>query len=104
MLLLLPCLSSLYLFFFVLSGFVCSSVRQGFEGVEAILKESAGAYCVGDEVTMADLFLVPQVYNANRFGVDMSKFPIISRINDALSDLPEFKEAHPSAQPDAVAP
>ena len=56
---------------------------------------------VGDSITMADLCLVPQVYNANRFKVDMSQFPIISRIV-ALSLNDAFKRAHPSAQPDAM--
>ena len=49
----------------------------------------------------ADLFLVPQVYNANRFGVDMTKYPTIARIDEALSEIPAFKKAHPSVQPDA---
>ena len=51
---------------------------------------------------MADLCLVPQVYNANRFKVDMSQFPIISRIDKVLSLNDAFKRAHPNAQPDAV--
>lgn len=49
---------------------------------------------------MADLCLVPQVYNANRFKVDMSQFPVISRIHDTLAQVDAFKEAHPSRQPD----
>lgn len=76
-------------------------IDLGFQALERALKESAGKYCVGDRVTCADLFLVPQVYNANRFKVDMSKFPTIARIDKALSELPAFKKAHPSVQPDA---
>lgn len=76
-------------------------IDLGFQALERALKESAGKYCVGDRVTCADLFLVPQVYNANRFKVDMSKYPIIARIDKALSELPAFKKAHPSVQPDA---
>ena len=52
-------------------------------------------------MTIADLFLVPQVYNANRFKVDMSQFPNISRINENLSKLEAFQKAHPDQQPDA---
>jgi maleylacetoacetate isomerase len=75
-------------------------IQRGFVAVEAMFEKCAGKYCFGDNVTLADVCLVPQVYNAKRFEVDMSQFPIISRIDAALSDLPEFKKAHPSRQPD----
>ncbi|KAF9323995.1 Glutathione S-transferase zeta-1 [Linnemannia elongata] len=68
-----------------------------------MLQKTAGVYAFGDSITMADLALVPQVYNGVRFGVDMSAFPIISRVNATLSDLPEFKAAHPSQQIDCPA-
>ena len=55
---------------------------------------------MGDTITIADLCLVPQVYNASRFKVDMSPFPTIARINAALEEVPEFVEAHFSCQPD----
>lgn len=76
-------------------------ITAGFEALELLLARTAGKCCVGDEVTMADLFLAPQVYNAIRFGVDMSKFPIIQRVNDHLATLPAFIESDPSKQPDA---
>lgn len=75
-------------------------INKGFCNLEKILERTSGKYCVGDEITMADLCLVPQVYNANRFKVDMSQFPVISRINDDLSKLEAFKASHPSKQPD----
>lgn len=68
---------------------------------ETLLKESRGKYCVGDQVTLADAFLIPQCYNADRFEVDLKQFPIISEIRASLEELEEFKKAHPSAQPDA---
>ena len=74
---------------------------MGFTALEARLRKSAGKYCVGDEVTMADVWLVPQVYNAKRWNVDMSKFPIISRVNDACAQLDAFKAADAAACPDA---
>jgi len=49
-----------------------------------------------------DLFLVPQVYNAKRFGVEMSSFPRISEVAARLEAIEEFKAAHPSMQPDAA--
>lgn len=75
-------------------------IEYGFTSLEQLLSKTSGKYCVGDEVTMVDLCLVPQVYNAGRFGVNMTNFPIISRINTALSNLEAFKIAHPSQQPD----
>jgi len=75
-------------------------IDKGFVALEKVLEETSGTRCVGDEVTLADCCLVPQVYNAKRFSVDMSKFPIISRIYDSLEQLEQFKAAHPSNQPD----
>ncbi|XP_030641779.1 maleylacetoacetate isomerase isoform X3 [Chanos chanos] len=75
-------------------------ITKGFEALEPILKQTAGTYCVGDEISMADICLVPQVYNAERFKVDLSKFPTIKRLNETLLKLEEFKVSHPSCQPD----
>ncbi|KAM4899392.1 maleylacetoacetate isomerase isoform 3-T3 [Sylvia borin] len=55
------------------------------------------------QVSMADLCLVPQVANAERFKVDMRPYPIITRINKALLELEAFKISHPSRQPDTPA-
>ncbi|XP_014105537.1 PREDICTED: maleylacetoacetate isomerase isoform X2 [Pseudopodoces humilis] len=71
--------------------------------LEQILQQTAGRYCVGDEVSMADLCLVPQVANAERFKVDMGPYPTITRINKALLELEAFKISHPSRQPDTPA-
>lgn len=76
-------------------------IDSGFSSLEKMLEKTAGKYCFGDEITMADLFLVPQVYNANRFKVEMSKFPNIVRINNELETIAAFKSAHPDQQPDA---
>ncbi len=76
-------------------------IERGFAALEKELQKTAGRYCVGDTVTLADAYLDPQVYNANRFKVDMKKFPVISRVTAALAELPAFKKAQPSSQPDA---
>ena len=76
-------------------------IEDGFKALEQVLSTTAGTYCVGNDITMADLCLVPQEYNANRFKVDMTQFPIITRINQTLSALAPFVAAHPDAQPDA---
>jgi maleylacetoacetate isomerase len=76
-------------------------IDAGFEALEAVLEKTAGVYCIGDSLTMADCCLVPQVYNARRFKLDMSKFPVISRIEAALVKLAPFERAKPGAMPDA---
>ncbi|XP_041875725.1 maleylacetoacetate isomerase isoform X3 [Corvus kubaryi] len=78
-------------------------IASGFQALEQILQHTAGRYCVGDEVSMADLCLVPQVANAERFKVDMGPYPTITRINKALLELEAFKVSHPSRQPDTPA-
>jgi maleylpyruvate isomerase len=62
---------------------------------------SAGPLCHGYLPTIADCFLVPQVFNAQRQGVDISVYPNIARINAACVEIPAFVAAHPSNQPDA---
>ncbi|KAM8948527.1 maleylacetoacetate isomerase [Lycaon pictus] len=76
------------------------AISSGFEALEQILQGTAGKYCVGDEVTMADLCLVPQVANAERFEVDLTPYPAISRINKTLLALEAFQVSHPCRQPD----
>ncbi|CAG8703740.1 14361_t:CDS:2 [Dentiscutata heterogama] len=78
-------------------------IVQGFAGVEKQLAKTSGKYCVGDEVTLADVVLLPQVYNSNRFGIDMTKFPLIQRIANDLYELDAFKKAHPQNQIDCPA-
>lgn len=78
-------------------------IASGFQALEQVLQQTAGRYCVGDEVSMADLCLVPQVANAERFNVDLGPYPTITRINKALLELEAFKVSHPSRQPDTPA-
>lgn len=75
-------------------------IERGFSSLEEELRSISGTCCFGDTITIADLCLVPQVFNAVRFGVDMTKYPIISRIHEFLSSLQEFQSTHPSKQPD----
>ena len=78
-------------------------VQEGFAALEAQLADSAalGRFCHGNSPTIADCLLVPQVFNAVRFNIDMTPYPVIVRIDAALRELPAFAAAHPSAQPDA---
>ncbi|XP_017384043.1 maleylacetoacetate isomerase isoform X5 [Cebus imitator] len=77
-----------------------NAITSGFNALEQILQSTAGKYCVGDEVTMADLCLVPQVANAERFKVDFTPYPTISCINKRLLALEAFQVSHPCRQPD----
>jgi len=78
-------------------------IKRGFIAVEAWLSGPAsGIYCHGDQPTLADCFLVPQVYNAERFSCDLDPYPNIRRIVEQCRTLPEFKTAAPENQPDAV--
>lgn len=75
-------------------------INSGFRALEEKLSTSAGKYCVGDEVSMADCCLLPQVFNARKSQVDMRPYPIISRIEGELEVIPAFIAAHPTNQPD----
>jgi len=75
---------------------------RGLGALEAAVQPTAGRYCVGDAVTMADVCLVPQLYAARRFGADLSRCATLLRIEAACAELPAFQAAHPDRQPDAV--
>lgn len=79
-------------------------VTKGFTAFEARLTQEAatGTFCHGDKPTLADVFLVPQMFNAERFNCDLSAFPTLVRIADRCRELPEFEKAAPAAQTDAV--
>ena len=76
-------------------------ITKGFDSLEQRLAATAGKYCVGDEISMADCCLIPQIYNARRFDVDMSKYPIVLRIEQALKEVKAFQDAEPEKMPDA---
>lgn len=78
-------------------------IETGFDALEAMLvgNPGTGAFCEGDAPSMADICLVPQVYNARRFGMDMAKYPTLARIDAACRDLNAFRDAAPEAQVDA---
>lgn len=73
---------------------------QGLETLEATLKEFSGIYSFGDQVTMADLFLIPQLLTCLRFKIDISKYPTLVKINDNCQKLEAFQRAHPFKQID----
>jgi len=78
-------------------------LHTGMAALEALLASSSdtGLYCHGDTPTLADCCLVPQVFSAQRFGVDTAPYPTIMRIHAACAGLPAFQQAHPAQQADA---
>ncbi len=74
-------------------------ILEGFDALEAMLRP--GPYACGTEVTLADVCLTPQVYNARRLKVPLDRFPKIVAADAALGKLPAFDQARPENQPDA---
>lgn len=77
-------------------------ICEGFTALEKLLAKTSGQCCWGDVPSFADVCLVPQVYNARRFNVDMSAFPNIVRVDGYLQTLEAFAAAAPENQIDAV--
>ncbi len=77
-------------------------IREGFGAVEEMLSEhlSTGTFCDGETPGLADCCLVPQVYNARRFSVDLEPYPTIRRIYESCMAMPAFDAARPENQPD----
>ncbi len=70
-------------------------IKLGFSALEKQLEQTAANFCFGSEISFADLCLVPQVYNANRFDIDISAFPLIQAINSNCLQLDAFSRAAP---------
>jgi len=83
-------------------GFGKDAQARGLAAVEALVAAAGGRFAAGDVVTVADAALIPQLYNARRFEVDLTPFPNLLRVEAACAELPAFKAAHPDAQPDAT--
>ncbi|WP_151811378.1 maleylacetoacetate isomerase [Acinetobacter bereziniae] len=75
-------------------------IIEGFKSLEMQLNDSNGQFCFGTQATFADCCLIPQVYNAKRFNVDLSDFPKIQSIDQHCLSLPAFLRATPEQQPD----
>lgn len=76
-------------------------IHEGFQPIEQILKQTRGDFCIGDNISVADICLIPQVYNAHRFNVDMSNYPTITKINQNILKFGWAKQASPEEQGDA---
>ena len=79
-------------------------IAEGFRGLEGLLTDhpGTGKYCHGNTPGLADICLVPQVFNARRFDCDLTPYPTVVRIADSLNELSAFADAAPEKQPDAA--
>lgn len=79
-------------------------IDEGFRALETLLAadQTRGDFCYGNQPTLADAYLIPQVDSSKRFNVDMSQYPNIQQIYDACMALPAFQAAAPMNQPDAA--
>ena len=75
-------------------------VREGFDAIERLIEP--GPYAFGSRITLADVYLVPQVFNARRFNVSLDAYPKIAAVDAACAGHKAFQEAAPASQPDAV--
>lgn len=78
-------------------------MASGFAALDRLIaRDGDGRHCFGDAISLADVCLVPQVYNARRFECDLDPYPNVTRVADALAEQEAFAAAHPDRQPDAV--
>jgi maleylacetoacetate isomerase len=75
-------------------------IEKGLTSLERLLEKTAGTHCLGDEITAADCFLIPQCFSSRRFGVKIEQFPVMARLEKEALKLEAFQKAHPERQPD----
>lgn len=83
------------------SAWITGWITEGFDALEPMVARHAGMFAFGDSPTIADCCIVPQVYSANRFQLDMAAWPAIAGLGERTAMHPAFAAAHPSRQPDA---
>jgi len=76
-------------------------IRDGFDTLEPMIAAHGKGFAFGDTPTIADCCLIPQVYSANRYEVDLTPYPAIRAVAERATEHPAFQAAHPNMQPDA---
>ena len=76
-------------------------IDDGFSALEAMVTAHGAGWCYGDKPTLADCYLLPQIYSARRFNVEMSRYPRLCAIETRANSHVAFEQAHPDQQPDA---
>lgn len=76
-------------------------IKPGFDALEALIAQHGRGWAFGDQPGLADCFLVPQIFSARRFEIEVSAWPRIAAIDAMAAAHPAFQAAHPANQPDA---
>ncbi len=76
-------------------------IKAGFDALETLVARHGEGFCFGSAPTFADVNLIPQMYSARRFNVDLTPWPRLGAVEAAALALPAFADAHPDRQPDA---
>lgn len=84
-----------------ISRWIAEWMEEGFAALEILVERYGAGYCFGATPTLADCYLIPQLYSAERFGVDLTRYPALSAAGAVARALPAFLNAHPDVQPDA---
>jgi maleylpyruvate isomerase len=77
------------------------TLARGLAATQALVARNPGPFAFGAAPTLADIVIVPQLFNCRRFGVDLAALPRLTEIEAACEALPAFQAAHPDVQPDA---
>jgi maleylacetoacetate isomerase/maleylpyruvate isomerase len=83
------------------SDWIQGWIRDGFDALEPLVAKHGGGFAFGEGPTIADCCLIPQVYSANRYEVDLGPYPAIRAVAEHAARHPAFQAAHPNRQPDA---
>jgi maleylacetoacetate isomerase/maleylpyruvate isomerase len=86
-----------------ITGWLQRWIVDGFDTLEPMIARHGRGFAFGDTPTLADCCLIPQVYSARRFEVDLTPYPAIVAVDARAAEHPAFQAAHPTQQPDAVA-
>jgi maleylpyruvate isomerase len=84
-----------------IDAWIARWICAGFDALESLIDRHGEGFAFGQAPTLADCCLIPQVFNARRFNIDLTPWPRITAVDAACAGLSEFATAHPSRQPDA---
>ena len=79
-------------------------INKGLTALDKMISETSGRFCVGDDITIVDIFLIPQLYNARRFGVNVEDYKQLYTIYQRCMEMEAFDKASPEKQPDYPGP
>jgi maleylpyruvate isomerase len=85
----------------VIDAWAARWIQPGFAALEALIATAGEGWCFGDKPGLADCYLIPQIYSARRYNVDLAPYPRLVAIDARAQAHPAFAAAHPDRQPDA---